>query len=145
MKHQSLDDIDSTLISTGKFLQEFASEEKLSCLETYCRCGSIVAWLKMNTKGKFHVYYSPNLYITSLILDVTGLQNFVTVALNSTATEEDTLTNDKLSSLRAVGSGFGYLIYELTTDAGFNDLAKACCFVWEALQHTPCLPQYLVS
>ena len=55
MKHQSLDDIDSTLLSTGKVLQEFASEEKLSCLETYCRCGSIVAWLKLNTEGKFHV------------------------------------------------------------------------------------------
>ena len=51
MKHQSLDDIDSTLISTGKFLQEFASEEKLGCLETYCHCSNIVAWLKMNTKG----------------------------------------------------------------------------------------------
>ena len=67
------------------------------------------------------------------------------MALNSAATEEDTLTNDKLSSLRAVGSGFGYLIYELTADAGFDDLAKGCRFVWEALQHTPCLPQYLVS
>ena len=79
------------------------------------------------------------------MLDVTGLQNFVTVALNSAATEEDTLTNDKLSSLRAVGSGFGYLIYELTTKEGFDDLAKGCRRVWEALQHTPCLPQYLVS
>ena len=51
MKHQSLSDIDSSLISTGRFLQEFASEEKLSCLETYCRCSDIVAWLKMNTNG----------------------------------------------------------------------------------------------
>ena len=67
------------------------------------------------------------------------------MALNNAATGEDTLTNDKLSSLRAVGSGFGYLIYELTTDADFDALKKGCHFVWEALQHTPCLPQYLVS
>ena len=56
MKGQSLDQIDSTLINTGKFLLEFASEEKLRCLEAYCRCHNIVSWLRSNTKGK--LYYS---------------------------------------------------------------------------------------
>ena len=51
MKGQSLDEIDNTLISTGKFLQEFASEEKLSCLRTYSKCLDVVNWLKKNTKG----------------------------------------------------------------------------------------------
>lgn len=66
------------------------------------------------------------------------------MALNNAASGEDTLTNAKLSSLRAVGSGFGYLIYELKADADFYALAKGCRFVWEAMQHTPYLPQYLV-
>lgn len=77
-------------------------------------------------------------------IDVTDLQSFVTVALNNAASGEDTLTNAKLSSLRAVGSGFGYLIYELKADADIHALAKGCRFVWEAMQHTPNLPQYLV-
>lgn len=77
-------------------------------------------------------------------IDVTDLQSFVTVALNNAASGEDTLTNAKLSSLRAVGSGFGYLIYELKADADFHALSKGCRFVWEAMQHTPYLPQYLV-
>ena len=51
MKGQSLAEIDNTLISTGKFLQEFASEEKLSCLRTYSKCLDVVNWLKQNTKG----------------------------------------------------------------------------------------------
>lgn len=66
------------------------------------------------------------------------------MALNNAAGGEDTLTNAKLSSLRAVGSGFGYLIYELKADADFHALAKGCRFVWEAMQHTRHLPQYLV-
>lgn len=51
MKDQSLRDVDQTLISTGKFLQEFATEDKLHCLRTYCSCMNIVSWLKSNTKG----------------------------------------------------------------------------------------------
>lgn len=54
MKGQSLDQIDSTLINTGKFLLEFASEDKLSCLETYYRCHNIVSWIRSNTKGKLY-------------------------------------------------------------------------------------------
>ena len=77
-------------------------------------------------------------------LDVTELQNFVTVALNNPTSGEDSLTNDKLSSLRAVGSGFGYLIYELKEDSDFDALTRGCRFVWEAMQQTPRLPQYLV-
>ena len=66
------------------------------------------------------------------------------MALNNAATGEDTLTNAKLSSLRTVGSGFGFLIYELRSDADFDTLVKGCRFVWEAMQRTPNLPQYLV-
>lgn len=76
--------------------------------------------------------------------DVTDLQNFVTVALNNASGGEDTLTNAMLSSLHTVGSGFGYLIYDLKKDADFHALAEGCRFVWEAMTHTPNLPQYLV-
>ena len=51
MKHLTLNQIDNNLIRTGRFLQEFALEEKLSCLKTYCNCLNVVNWLKKNTKG----------------------------------------------------------------------------------------------
>ena len=57
MKDQSLDSVDQTLIRAGQFLQEFATNENLYCLETYCKCLDIVTWLKKNTKGMFIIQH----------------------------------------------------------------------------------------
>ena len=43
--------MDETLIRTGEFLKEFASEDKVKCLNTYCECLEIVTWLQTKTKG----------------------------------------------------------------------------------------------
>lgn len=83
-------------------------------------------------------------YITLMPLDVTDLQNFVTVALNNASVGEDTLTNAKLASLRTVGSGYGCLIYDLQKDADFHTFVEQCKLLWEGLSHTPNLPQHLV-
>ena len=77
-----------------------------------------------------------------LPVDVSDLQNFVNVAL---ATAEDDLANDKLSSLRTVGSGFSSLIYKLGSDAGFQELCNRCSSVWEAYRNDENLPKMLVS
>ena len=67
------------------------------------------------------------------------------MALNNATTGEDTLTNEKLSALRTVGSGFGCLIYDLPKEAGFEVLKQQCVLLWENMITTPKLPQCLVS
>ena len=98
-----------------------------------------------STDSDRHVYVRTCMYMYlnpyTSSLDLTDLQNFVTVALNR---GEDTLTNAKLASLRTVGSGFGYLIFDLTTEADFHSLACGCKFIWEAMKNTPNLAEYLV-
>jgi len=79
-----------------------------------------------------------------LPLDVNDLQNFVNVALATAAGGEDDLAHDKLSDLRAVGSGFGPLIYKLPDDAGYAVLTQRCISLWEALQNNQDLPNKLV-
>ena len=73
------------------------------------------------------------------------IQHFVNVALATAAGGEGDLSHDKLSDLRIVGSGFASLIYNFPKKAGFNELKKACTYVWDALDKKPNLPQLLVS
>ena len=80
-----------------------------------------------------------------LPVDVSDLQNFVNVALATAAGGEDDFANDKLSSLRTVGSGFSSLIYKLGSDAGFRELCDMCSSVWEAYRNDKNLPKMLVS
>ena len=77
-------------------------------------------------------------------LDDGDLQNFVTVALATAAGGEDDYANDKLSSLRTVGSGFGSLIYNLKADTGSLVLRRRCTSVWEEFRKNPNLPEMLV-
>ena len=83
-------------------------------------------------------------YIISLT-DVSDLQNFVNVALATAAGGEDDFANDRLSSLRTVGSGFGSLIYKLKEDTGFQGLAERCSSVWTAYENNSNLPTMLVG
>lgn len=75
-------------------------------------------------------------------LDVNELQNFVNVALTVV---EDDLSNDRLSNLRTVGSGFASLIYGLKEDIGFRTLYDRCLSVWAAYQKNMKLTDILVS
>ena len=66
------------------------------------------------------------------------------VALATAAGGEDDLAHDQLSNLRAVGSGFGSLIYNLPKNAGYRDLSQRCKSLWDALKNNPNLPEMLV-
>ena len=81
---------------------------------------------------------------STLYTDVGDLQNFVNVALATAAGGEDDFANDRLSSLRTVGTGFGSLIYELKEDTGFEELCKRCTSVWIAYTIDKNLPELLV-
>ena len=76
--------------------------------------------------------------------DVSDLQNFVNVALATAAGGEDDFANDRLSSLRTVGSGFSSLIYKLEEDTGFHELSERCLAVWTAYKNDRNLPTMLV-
>ena len=53
MRDQTLDDVDQSLVETGKFLQEFVSDsKKLECLQIFSKCLSMVNWIRKETKGK---------------------------------------------------------------------------------------------
>ena len=53
MEHQTLQDVDDSLIDTGKFLQDIARDtRKVNCLEKFAKCQNIVKWLKEVTKGQ---------------------------------------------------------------------------------------------
>ena len=67
------------------------------------------------------------------------------MALATAAGGEDDLANDRLSSLRTVGSGFASLIYKLKENTGFQELAQRCSSVWEAYQNDRNLPKMLVG
>ena len=79
-----------------------------------------------------------------LILDITSLQNFVTVALATSAGEEGDMTTDRLLYLRTIGSGFGPLIYNLPQTANFQEFQEHCKSLWETLDHAPSLPKMMV-
>ena len=72
------------------------------------------------------------------------LQNFVNVALATAAGGEDDFANDRLSSLRTVGTGFSSLIYKLKEDTGFKELHQRCTSVWTAYNNDKKLPKMLV-
>lgn len=76
---------------------------------------------------------------------MTELNRFVTIALSTGAGGEDALTQDKLSNLRTVGSGFAPLIYILSKNAGFIDFTMQCSQVWMALKSNKDLPSLLVN
>ena len=78
-------------------------------------------------------------------IDVSEIQNFVTVALATAAGGEDDLAHDKLSHLRTVGSGFASLIYNISDQDGYKQLEVKCKSLWEALEDNPRLPKLLVS
>ena len=55
MKDDSLKMITSTLVKTGYFLKEIATDKlKKQCLEVFQRCLSLIKWLKQVTKGKIY-------------------------------------------------------------------------------------------
>ena len=66
------------------------------------------------------------------------------MALATSSGGKDDHTQDKLSNLRTVASGFGPLIYNLKEDTGFSVLTQRCTFIWEVLKKNPCLPNMLV-
>ena len=70
---------------------------------------------------------------------------FIIIALSTSTGGEDALTQDKLSNLRIVGSGYGPLIYSLSNSAGFTKFSSCCNSVWRALQTNPDLSSMLVS
>ena len=67
------------------------------------------------------------------------------MALATAAGGEDDFANDKLSSLRTVGSGFSSLIYNLKTDIDFQELYSRCSSVWNAYEKDRSLPKMLVN
>lgn len=69
----------------------------------------------------------------------------MSVALDTAAGGEGALSHDKLSHLRTVGSGFASLIYDFPETAGFLELKKACCSVWDALDKNENLLTLLVK
>ena len=83
-------------------------------------------------------------FIHWLILDVTDLVNFVTIALATAAGGEGDMTTDLLSYLRTVGSGFGPLIYRLPRDASYQTLQELCKTLWVTLATAPDLPEMMV-
>ena len=77
-------------------------------------------------------------------IGVKDLQNFVSIALATAAGGEDDYTRDRLSNLRAVGSGYSTLIYNLPLSTSYKQLEKKCESLWEALRHYPDLPNWMV-
>ena len=66
------------------------------------------------------------------------------IALATAAGGEDDYTRDRLSNLRAVGSGYSTLIYNLPPSTGYKQLEKKCESLWDALSHYPKLPEWMV-
>ena len=84
------------------------------------------------------LYYLP-------ILDFHDLKNFVTVAAATGAVGEDDLTNDRLTNLRTVASGYGPLIYLKKEGTGLIELSRVCQVLWNELKTHPNLAKLLVS
>ena len=67
------------------------------------------------------------------------------MALATAAGGEDDFTQDRLSNLHTVGSGFGSLIYALREDMGFEELSRRCTSLWAMFDDNRNLPIMLVS
>ena len=52
MGDQKLSDINDDLIAAGNFLSEF-TDDKLWCIEVFCKCQKIIHWIRDTTKGIF--------------------------------------------------------------------------------------------
>ena len=53
MKNESLNKITDTLVSTGKFLRDIASDnQKRKCIEMFQKCVQFREWLRKVTKGE---------------------------------------------------------------------------------------------
>ena len=82
--------------------------------------------------------------IIFFIAEVNDLHKFVSVALHTSAGEDD-YSHDRLSQLKIVASGYGPLIYHLNENSGFDHFQLYCREVWVSLDQTPKLPSLLVS
>ena len=52
VKEQTLQDIDQSLVTAGRFLQEYASDKKKSeCLKAFAECPKTVQWIREVTNG----------------------------------------------------------------------------------------------
>ena len=80
----------------------------------------------------------------SFIADIGDLTNFVNVSLSTSVGEGD-LGSDRLSALAIVGEGYGSLIYDLKSGAGFAALLEHCTSLGQALRSNPSLPLLLVG
>ena len=76
-----------------------------------------------------------------MLSGVTGLQEFVNVALH-TATGEGALPSAQLSDLKTIGTGFKPLIYDLPENANFELFQEKCELLWKDMQQQ--LPNLLV-
>ena len=101
--------------------------KKRQCLQAFADCQKIVEWIRKATQ------------------DVNDLHNFVNIALATGAGGEGDLTNDKLSNLKTVGSGFGPLIYKLPKTAGHKKLQENCKTLWDTLKLSPDLSEMMRS
>ena len=78
-------------------------------------------------------------------LGVDDLHNFVSVALHTTAGEDD-YDSDRLSNLKKIGNTFGSLIYDLKDDKSFEMFHIGCFNAWDAMAiTTENLPKILVT
>lgn len=78
-------------------------------------------------------------------LGVDDLHNFVSVALHTTAGEDD-YDSDRLSNLKKIGNTFGSLIYDLKDDKSFEMFRIGCFNAWYAMANTTeNLPKILVT
>ena len=69
----------------------------------------------------------------------------MTLALETGACGEDNFSKDRMSNLRAIGSDFASLIFDLPSSTGLSELVQKCHPVWEALKSRNDLPKLLVS
>ena len=139
----TLSSVDDSVVNAGRFLQEYATDPtKIECVIAFAECQNIVEWIRKETRGKLlFLLFCP----ISLLLDVTNLVTFVTVALATAAGGEDDMITNKLSFLRTVGSGFGPLIYRLPQNASYQTLQECCKTLWVTLATAPNLAFMMVS
>ena len=58
MKNESLNKISETLVMTGKFMQEIATNSlKRQCIEKFQKCLQFRNWLRKVTKGELCINY----------------------------------------------------------------------------------------
>lgn len=82
---------------------------------------------------RFNKCWYVNLIIIFLETSGNDLQNFVNIALATTASGDQV----KLIRLNKIGSGFGPLIYQLEANTGFKKFKRLCeQELWKSLKQT---------